>query len=319
MRWSFVLPVLALLLASASVRADDEAEAKAAYARGRSHFKAGRYSEAVTELKRAYALKPHPALLRYMGDTYYKMNKARLAIQHYRKYLQEAPEAPDKDKIEAKVKQLELIVGSGEEEPVAPTPTPTPTPTPGPAPTPTPTPAPSKITDAPTGEDREVPLALRRKSLSEQPTPIAPPPRRKNGLAVAKWTTLGVGVASLVVGIVFNRLAASKASELEDMVRNACPATSPDCGGNPNMDKPLAPYNEDAYNLQQSNNTYRTVSLAMLIVGGVVTGTSLVLFIVDAKSKGSEQPAPTPPPPPRASVAPMLGGNVWGVSGQVRF
>jgi tetratricopeptide (TPR) repeat protein len=315
MRWSFILPLLALLLAPAAVRADDETEAKTAYARGRAHFKAGRYSEAVTELKRAYALKPHPALLRYMGDTYYKMNKARLAIQHYKKYLQEAPEAPDKDKIEAKVKQLELIVGAGEEEPVAPTPTPVPTPTP--TPTPTPEVAPPKI-DAPTGEDREVPLALRRKALAEAQAAAAPPPKHTNGLAIAKWTTLGVGVASLVVGIVMNRLAAAKASDLENLVRTACPANAPDCGGNPDMDKPLAPYNEDAYNLQQSNATFRTASLAMLIVGGVVTGTSLVLFIVDGTRKGGKE-QPVPPQPPRATVAPMLGGSAWGLSGQVRF
>ena len=211
-------------------------------------------------------------------------------------------------------------MGAGEEDnPVTPLPTPVPTPTPVPAPTPEPAP-PTKIPDAPTGEDREVPLALRRKSLVEQPATPAPPAKHVSGLAVAKWTTLGIGVASLVVGIVFNRLAASKASELEDLVRNGCPATVPSCGGNPNMDKPVVAYSEDHYNLQQTAKTYNTVGLATLIIGGVVTGASVVMFIVDGTRKGgNEQPPATPPPPPRAAVAPMLGGNVWGLSGQVRF
>lgn len=308
MRWSFVVPLLALLLAPAVARADTEAEAKAAFARGRTLFKAGRYAEAVTELKKAYSLKPHPALLRYMGDTYYKMNKARPAIQHYKKYLQEAPEATDRDKIEAKVKQLELIVGASEEEgpasvPVAPS-----------GPVPGLDTEPKTRIDAPTGEDREVPIALKRKAtvapLHQQPVDA---PRRTRPMAVMKWTALSAGAASLVMGIVFNRLAAGKASELEDAVRNDCPANKPACGGNPDMNQPVVAYSERHYNLQQSNQLYRTLSLTTFIVGGVLAGTGAVLFILD---RGGERPARTPS---RASLTPVLGGSTWGVAGAVSF
>lgn len=309
MRWSFVVPLLALLLAPSVARADAEADAKAAFSRGRTLFKAGRYAEAVAELKKAYSLKPHPALLRYMGDTYYKMNKARLAIQHYKKYLQEAPEAADRDKIEGKVKQLELIVGASEEEgpasaPVAPS-----------GPVPELEPEPKTRIEAPTGEDREVPVALRRRATltprQEQPVEA---PRRTRPVAVMKWTALGAGAAGLVMGIVFNRLAASKASELEDAVRNDCPASSPACGGNPDMNKPVVAYSERHYNLQQSNQLYRTLSLSTFIVGGVLAGTAAVLFILDRG--GERRPAGSPS---RASLTPVLGGNTWGVAGAVGF
>ena len=94
----------------------NDAEAKEAYKKGRALYKAGKYAEAVVELQRAYTLKPHPSLLRYMGDTYYKMNDARKAIDHYKKYLKAAPQAADKEKVEGKVRQLELVVGASDDE-----------------------------------------------------------------------------------------------------------------------------------------------------------------------------------------------------------
>jgi len=315
MRWSLIIPLLAAIATPAIARADAEADAKAAYAKGRAYFKAGQYPEAVAELRKAYTLKPHPALLRYMGDTYYKMNKARLAIDHYKKYLQEAPEAPDKDKIEAKVKQLELIVG---DEPsggsTVPVPVPAPLPSAGgtPAPTPTPTPSGTKI-DAPTGEDREVPVALKRKNF----TPTAeqqPEAGPKTGAAtVLKWTFLGVGVAGLAMGIVFNRLSASKAKQLEDAVLGECPTSNPNCGGNPDMNKPVVPFSKDHYDLQQSSKTYRTASIASFVAGSVLTATSVVLFIVD-RGKPERRPGGT-----RAVWAPMVGGGTYGLAGEVSF
>jgi tetratricopeptide (TPR) repeat protein len=306
MRWSFVLPVLGLLLAPAVVHADDAADAKAAYARGRAFFKAGQFPEAAAELNKAYALKPHPALLRYLGDTYFKMNDARQAISHYKRYLQEAPEAPDKDKVEAKVKELEGIVASGKDGAAA-----------QPAGAASRPLVPGKLKDAPTGEDREVPLALRRKVLTEQA--VERPNRRGKWLAAGAFTTAGLAVAGLALGITFNRMAASSASDLENAARTDCPGSSPQCSGNPNMDNPVVPFSRRHYDLQEQEKTYRTVSIASFIASGVMAGASAVFFYYWIDKMRSERGERQAVQPPRASVAPMLGGNTWGLSGAISF
>jgi tetratricopeptide (TPR) repeat protein len=325
------LPVLLILaalpLTVREARADNESDAKAAYAKGREHFKAGKYTEAIVELKKAYALKPHPALLRYMGDTYYKMNKARLAIVHYKKYLKEAPEAPDKDKVEGKVRQLELIVGAGEEDDKS---TPPPPPPPGPEPDPdqpTTTGTKTKIDLQPTGEDREVPTALAKRPAARATAPVGEKdaPSRGRGLSIAKWTALAVGVAGMAVGITFNALAKKKASELEDAARNDLPSacvTNPNasgCGGNPDLNTPVVEFNKQHYDLQQSYKTNNTIATASMIAGGALLATGVVLFIVDHRSAKAERRERRAGLLERLQIAPVVGASGFGLAGEVGF
>lgn len=320
-----MLALLLMLPVAREARADTEADAKAAYAKGREHFKAGRYNEAITELKKAYGLKPHPALLRYMGDTYFKLNKARLAIEHYKKYLKEAPEAPDKDKVEAKVRQLELIVG--EEDKSAPPPPPPP-PVPGDT-TEQPTPDTTKKIDLqPTGEDREVPTALAKKgaprTTSEPETPTDKPSRGR-ALPILKWTTLAVGVAGIAVGGTFFGLARKKAKDLERAAQNdvpvACEAnpSASGCGGNPDLNAPVVQFNETHYNLQQSYKTNNTIGIAATIGGSVLLATGVVLFIVDRRATSSERRDRSAGLLRNVQLTPVVGAGSFGLAGEVGF
>ena len=218
--------------------ADNAADAKEAFSRGRTFFMQGKYKEALGELQRAYSLRPHPSLLRYMGDTFYKLNKAHKAIEHYKKYLQAAPEAADKEKVQNKVRQLEMIVGAAEEEeeeeetkpqpiaPAAPT-APVAAEPPGTAPV-----------DAPTGEDREDPIALQQREAAAAVQRTTEPEGPSNTFTVLKWVSLGVGLAMLGAGVGLNRAAASDADALVEMAKSACPPNNPECGGNPRSEQP---------------------------------------------------------------------------------
>lgn len=313
-----VLFALGALGAPAVAHADTEAEAKAAYKRGKDFYKEGKYAEAILELRNAYKLKPHPALLRYMGDAFYKLNKAREAIQLYKRYLKEAPEAADREKIESKVRQLELIIGA-EDEQVAPPPPPPqatdtapPPPAVAPAPEPGPEPEPANVDMTPTGEDREVPVALQQKRITPASTTPAQKDTGTSALSVFKWVTLGLAVGGLAMGITFNRLAAGKASELEDAVVNECPPANPNCGGNPDMNNPQVAFNETHFTLQQDYKRNQTISLAMFGVGGAAAVASVIMFIVDRPKK--EAPAPR-----RVSLTPVMGGGTVGLAGEVTF
>lgn len=293
------------------VSAADDTAAKTAYKNGRELYKAGKYSEAIVELKKAYSLKPHPALLRYMGDTYFKLNDARQAIEHYKKYLKEAPEAPDKDKVEAKVRQLELVVGAGEEGEEDDTPPPPPQATePATTPPATTEDSPSSIDLTPTGEDKEVPLALKKKNFSE-PEQTQKPVDTGGGtsaVTVMKFVAAGVGVVGLALGIVFNRMAAGNADELETAVKTECPPADLNCGGNPDMNSPKIQFDKRHFELQQSYNRNQAVSIASFITGGVGAAAAVIMFVVDKPKRER-----------RATVTPVIAEGYVGFAGEVTF
>ena len=79
---------------AATARAADDDVAREAFVKGRNYFQAGEYDKAATALKRAYILRPHPALLRYLGQTYYKMNRAKDAVRAFKRYLKSGRTTP---------------------------------------------------------------------------------------------------------------------------------------------------------------------------------------------------------------------------------
>ena len=86
--------LLCTSVAVAKPESNDEAEitamAKEHYKLGLDAYKAGKYPDAIKELKKAYLLKRLPALLLNIGATYRKMNDLDNAVYYYKKYLAEA-------------------------------------------------------------------------------------------------------------------------------------------------------------------------------------------------------------------------------------
>jgi hypothetical protein len=91
---------------SRSEAARATSRARAAFARAKSLYESGRYTEALLELKVAYALKKIPVLLRYMGDCYSKLERVDLAVKHYAGYLHKAPGADDRSEVERAIYRL---------------------------------------------------------------------------------------------------------------------------------------------------------------------------------------------------------------------
>jgi hypothetical protein len=125
------------------------------------------------------------------------------------------------------------------------------------------------------------------------PPPAAPPPEEKgNGLRVASYAALGVGVVGLGVGTVFALQANGKYSDANDL----CPSF------------PCQLSQDDATKraeLGDQGSSARTVSLVGFIVGGVGVATGVTLFIVSG-NKGKQA---------GMSVAPVLGLGSAGLKG----
>lgn len=324
MKLIFPLAMLLTIICVSSARADDEEAAREAFQKARVYFKAGHYESAIKLLEAAYKFKPHPALLRYMAQTYFKMNKAVSAIKYFKRYLKEAPQAPDKEEVMTKIRELELIVGSASEEeevtkkPIASVPKPLP---PSQETKPPKTSKKLSVDLAPTGEDAEDPF--KEHSISTSPNVVVVGSSRRSFRSGAtpwtyvKWGSVGTGVAGLALGITFAVLSSSRASEAQDMARRK----------NPNLDNPGETYPEDIHNVLMDYQNFRTISILSFVVAGVAAGGTLTGFLMDDSGSSSRtavvddqrNEAATQTNSSRFAVTPMFGNGSLGLMGQGSF
>ncbi len=98
--------IAVLMLGAPIVYAEDSEDAeitrvaKEHYKLGLEAFKAGKCTDAIKELKRAYSLKRLAPLLINIAKTYEKLGDIDSEIYYYKKYLAEAPDAKDRDQVE---------------------------------------------------------------------------------------------------------------------------------------------------------------------------------------------------------------------------
>lgn len=281
-------------------RADAEklAAARATYQVARAMYDAGRYAEAAVELRRAFEMSPRTPLLRYIGDCYARTARHEQAVEFYTRYLNRAPQAPDKETVRAELERQRAQLREerekaqkGKKVPVA---------------------------LMPTGQDDENPNDPEQRGEALLPARNADAPEQDGirVMKVAKWATAGVGLVGLAMGITFNRLAAAKADELRQVVRAECPPGSSgnECG-NPDLNTPVVSYSMEHYEMQKTIDTHNRAAVATLVLGGASAITSLVLFIVDSLRQDERTAAAAR----RITVAPVLDGQNMGFAGQVRF
>jgi tetratricopeptide (TPR) repeat protein len=91
---------------------------------GRAYYDDARYDDAAREFEEAYRLTGHPDVLYNLGLTYERMDRTRDAVTHYRRYLDEAPDAPERAQIIDRIRRLEAALGDEPDPtPVRPPPT----------------------------------------------------------------------------------------------------------------------------------------------------------------------------------------------------
>ncbi len=88
----------------------DEA-ARLTFLSARDAFAKGDYELALSRFKQAYELSPRPALLFNIGTTLDRLRRDEEALATFEKYLAEAPNAPDRPQVEARMRSLRVAVG----------------------------------------------------------------------------------------------------------------------------------------------------------------------------------------------------------------
>jgi hypothetical protein len=85
----------------------DEAQAKAKehYTNGKALYEKGNYADAMAEFQTAYDLKPHPSVLKSIGECKVQIGDIPGAIAIYEKYVED-PAATKKDEVSTKIIEL---------------------------------------------------------------------------------------------------------------------------------------------------------------------------------------------------------------------
>jgi tetratricopeptide (TPR) repeat protein len=113
-----ILALLALLFAVAprTAFAEDPATkaAKRHFDRGEKLFALGRFDDALDEYQKAFDAKPIPDFLFNIGQCYRNLGDYDQAIFSFKKYLKLEPDAPDKEKVDKLISDLEEKKERGE-------------------------------------------------------------------------------------------------------------------------------------------------------------------------------------------------------------
>lgn len=85
-----------------------ETDAREAFTIGREHFAAGRYTEALPHLERAYQLSnKRPSTIRALAQCHRAMSQFDEAIAYFQEYLATGPSAQDREAVEKTIALLE--------------------------------------------------------------------------------------------------------------------------------------------------------------------------------------------------------------------
>lgn len=249
----------------AQVSASDQEAAKAHFLAGSSYYDAANYSDAVKEFNEAYRLSKRPDLLYNIALGYERLSDFDNAISTLKRYLVEKVNAPDRNMIESRIKNLEKLRDIRNNPPLAPG-----TPVPEPQPQP--------------------------QIAEPQPQP-QPAPATKRGLGTLGYAGIGTGslgavllLSSLGTGIV--------AKQKSDQLVEACPTRV-------NCDPSLRSVQNQGKRLALATDVMIGVGAVALVAGVALLVVDLVrkpkaapqpTTPSPASTTPATQPAPTSPP-----------------------
>jgi hypothetical protein len=294
--------VLLVALAAAPARAADltpaqKLEMKQLYEKATRAYDVGKYNEAIEDYQKAYEIGGDPPMLYNIAQAYRLNDQPTEALRFYRRYIQRAPSARNREDVERKIAELEKIVEERRKTAAAATPPPVTTPplTTPPKETPAPTPPPPAPNPPVTA------------TVTATPETPAPAPAGGGGgrvLRIVGWSAIGVAVAAGAVATITGLMARSKGQDLTNSSNNG------------------EVFNPD---VEHSGKVLNNMAIGFGIGAGVVAVAGAVLVIVGSSGSSSETASPesTPPPattpPPTAMVTPWLGNGLVGAGAALRF
>jgi hypothetical protein len=284
---------------AAELTPQQKLEMKQLYERATRAYDVGKYNEAIEEYQKAYEIGGDPPMLYNIAQAYRLNDQPTEALRFYRRYLQRAPNARNREDVERKIAELEKSVEDRRKAAAAVTPPPAPATPPAPAPvvvapTPAPPPAPVAAPADATGG------TTNGSGTTTETPPPAPVEEQSQTRKVVSWSVVGAGVVTAGVGVVFGILAKQKSNSVTNMSNTA----------NPPMFDPQ---------LEHDGKVYNNLFIGLTIAGGAIAATGVVLLLTGGSSSDAA-PAPAPATPAGGvTVAPWIGPGLAGAGANLRF
>jgi hypothetical protein len=298
---------VALLLAAPAARAADltpaqKQEMKQLYEKATRAYDVGKYNEAIEDYQKAYEIGGDPPMLYNIAQAYRLNDQPAEALRFYRRYLQRAPSARNREDVERKIAELEKTIEERRKAAAAATPPPAATPPIAPTPPPAPAPNPAPAT-GPAAPAAPTPPGTETPGTTLTPAPSASGEGSGRTMKIVGWSLVGGGVLCGVGAVVTGLMARSKGNDLTNMSNNN------------------EVFNPD---VEHSGKVLNNATIGLGIAAGALAVTGAILVIVGSSSSGeAAAPAPeaTPPaaPSPSAMVAPWIGSGLVGAGAAFRF
>jgi iron complex outermembrane receptor protein len=106
----FLVAALLWGTAAAAQTSDAGASAKRHYEEGTKAFNLGEFPRAVKEYRAAYNLRPHPALLYNIAQSYRLAGDPAQAVFFYRSYLRNVPDAANRREVQERIAVLQAQI-----------------------------------------------------------------------------------------------------------------------------------------------------------------------------------------------------------------
>jgi tetratricopeptide (TPR) repeat protein len=121
-------PVAPVPIVDPAPSAADDNEARDLFEIGKDAFDEGRFDRALKYFQEAYQLSHRAALLSNIGTAFDRLRRDQEAVDAYRKYLEQLPQAPNRHLIEERIRIIEAAIAKSQPAPPAAAPVVTPAP-----------------------------------------------------------------------------------------------------------------------------------------------------------------------------------------------
>jgi tetratricopeptide (TPR) repeat protein len=158
---------------------DKKAEAIQLFEQSADLYRQGKFGEAAELLEKAYAMHPEPVLLYNLGRAYDGMGENEKAVDAYKHYLEQVPDAKDKGALTRRIETLEKQIE----------------------------------------RDKQLAEDERRRQQQSDKDKNQPPPtttQGSGGPGIWPWVVTGVGAATIGAGLFVGIQAKSKRSDAQD-------------------------------------------------------------------------------------------------------
>ncbi len=108
--WGFIGLTSPIVHAAEPPTAAAKAAAKKAYEQGTAHYKKGEWDLAIEQFELCYKNLPQPVFLFNIAQSHNKAGRPQQALDFYKRYLNDAPTAPNRAEVEQTVAELEQQV-----------------------------------------------------------------------------------------------------------------------------------------------------------------------------------------------------------------